>query len=272
DHVRKDLLPRGKVGLRDRRRADNGKHEVLRVERREDHSGARCPDRRELVERLIHFGVFTSSLSRGLRRHCRSAPTSSRSPTTRTVTDIHVAGSTCSRGEPTSLATERRIAPTLARPITQPRMNAGPFTRPRVVASMSTTATIGSGLIATPIALGSIWPSMSSISTLETGSRVAAGRTCRGEPTANPPGRVEVVEGHRSADDLGLLRRRKRSLSHQRIVRSQAPTRPPRELARPRTGDVTRLARQTCFRDRWLAGPMQHYRVHRYAVRTRVGL
>ncbi len=35
-------------------------------------------------------------------------------------------------------------------------MNIGPFTRPRGVTSMRTTATIGSGLIATPTAVGSI--------------------------------------------------------------------------------------------------------------------
>ena len=37
-----------------------------------------------------------------------------------------------------------------ARPTIQPTRNAGPFTRARGVASISTTAMIGNGLIATP--------------------------------------------------------------------------------------------------------------------------
>jgi hypothetical protein len=65
--------------------------------------------------------------------------------------------------ESTRRATERRIAPRLARPITQPSVNAGPFTRPGAVTSMSTTATIGNGLMAIPTAVGRTWPIASPI-------------------------------------------------------------------------------------------------------------
>ena len=50
------------------------------------------------------------------------------------------------------------IAPTTASPASQPAMNTAPFTRARCVVSISTTATIGIGLKATPTANGSAPP------------------------------------------------------------------------------------------------------------------
>ena len=47
-------------------------------------------------------------------------------------------------------ATSNTIVPRTASPTTQPSRNAGPFTRPFGVASISTTAMIGTGLRATP--------------------------------------------------------------------------------------------------------------------------
>ena len=60
-----------------------------------------------------------------------------------------------SAGPPFSLAsapleTSSTIVPTTARPRIHPARNAGPLTRPRGVASISTTAMIGIGLSATP--------------------------------------------------------------------------------------------------------------------------
>jgi len=50
------------------------------------------------------------------------------------------------------LEMSRTIVPTTASANAQEATNAGPFTRPRGVESISTTATIGSGLTATPTA------------------------------------------------------------------------------------------------------------------------
>jgi hypothetical protein len=55
-------------------------------------------------------------------------------------------------------AIDSTIAPTIARPSHQPTMKAGPFSRPRSLTSISTTATIGSGLIAMPTAIGTDCP------------------------------------------------------------------------------------------------------------------
>ncbi len=50
------------------------------------------------------------------------------------------------------LAISSTAVPRTASPSTQPPRNAGPFTRPFGVASISTTAMIGTGLRATPTA------------------------------------------------------------------------------------------------------------------------
>ena len=54
--------------------------------------------------------------------------------------------------------TTRTTTLTATRPTIQPTENATPFARPRLVSSMSTTATIGIGLSATPAAYGSSSP------------------------------------------------------------------------------------------------------------------
>ena len=72
-------------------------------------------------------------------------------------TPTHVAGSWSSVA-PAPPAATRTTVPTTVRPRTQPATNAGPLTRPRGVASMSTTAMIGTGLTATPTANESTCP------------------------------------------------------------------------------------------------------------------
>ncbi len=62
----------------------------------------------------------------------------------------HVAGAPSELAE-APLETSSTIVPTAARPITQPSRNAGPLVRPLGVASISTTAMIGTGLSATPM-------------------------------------------------------------------------------------------------------------------------
>jgi hypothetical protein len=53
---------------------------------------------------------------------------------------------------PSPLAASSTIVPRTPIPRIQPARNAGPFTRPFGVASISTTAMIGAGLSATPTA------------------------------------------------------------------------------------------------------------------------
>src|SRR5215213_9987630 len=57
-------------------------------------------------------------------------------------------------------------APTTPRPSSQPRTNAGPLDRARGVVNMSTTAMIGTGLSATPIASGRECPIASAMGPL----------------------------------------------------------------------------------------------------------
>ena len=65
------------------------------------------------------------------------------------VQATQVAGSPASLALAPDAATST-IVPTTARPRTQPSRNIGPFTRPRGVPSISTTAMIGIGLSETP--------------------------------------------------------------------------------------------------------------------------
>jgi hypothetical protein len=67
----------------------------------------------------------------------------------------HVAGPSSSLA-PAGSATRRQIAPTAASPTTQPTMNAGPLLLAFADTSISTAATIGMGLMATPTAIGRI--------------------------------------------------------------------------------------------------------------------
>lgn len=61
-----------------------------------------------------------------------------------------VAGAPCLLALP-PLAASSTIVPTTARPTTHPARKAGPFTRPFGVASIRTTAMIGTGLSGTPM-------------------------------------------------------------------------------------------------------------------------
>jgi hypothetical protein len=71
-------------------------------------------------------------------------------------------------GWPSSLAppgpaSASTMAPTTPRPTSQPSTNASPLARARGVVSISTTAMIGTGLNATPIASGNDCPIASPI-------------------------------------------------------------------------------------------------------------
>ena len=86
-------------------------------------------------------------------------------------------------------ATSSTITPTVVRPATQPAAKAGPLVRARGVSRMRITATIGTGLRATPTAEGSSSP-ITSPSTA--GLRRTPERGDRGAPADLPPhpGRV----------------------------------------------------------------------------------
>ncbi len=66
----------------------------------------------------------------------------------------HVAGAPDLLAPPVP-ARDKTMAPTMPRPASHPRTNAGPLTLARVLVSMSTTAMIGIGLSAIPTASGS---------------------------------------------------------------------------------------------------------------------
>ena len=97
----------------------------------------------------IQPGSSAAASRRGRPRHCPTATSASSTPTTIFTTSTQVAGSASSLA-PAPPATASTIAPTTARPITQPSTNAGPLARARGVLSISTTAMIGIGLSATP--------------------------------------------------------------------------------------------------------------------------
>ena len=105
----------------------------------------------------IHLGI--SACSPGFGRRCQIRPAISRKrmPNTSLSTLAQVAGSpvSCVAFPPASTST---IVPTIVRPASQPAAKAGPFARARGVPSMRTTAMIGNGLIATPIAIGRMSP------------------------------------------------------------------------------------------------------------------
>ena len=97
----------------------------------------------------IHFGVAGPASPRGRSRHCLTATISASTPSTIFSQLTQVAG------WPESLAlapleTSSTTVPTSESPTIQPSTKAGPLRRARGVASISTTATIGSGLMATP--------------------------------------------------------------------------------------------------------------------------
>src|SRR5271166_883806 len=102
----------------------------------------------------IHFGICASSPPCGLRRNWRAATSSSRTPST-ILTQLTQAAGDPDLLAPPVPATARTMAPTMLRPSSQPRMNAGPLTLALRLVSMSTTAMIGIGLSAIPTASGS---------------------------------------------------------------------------------------------------------------------
>src|SRR4029453_10635880 len=111
----------------------------------------------------IHLGMGASSPSWGRARHWRTATRTSSSPRT------SLSQSTQAAGSPSWLALDgpamaSRTAPARAIPTIQPARNAGPLLRARGGTSISTTATIGSGLMATPTANGSSCPIASPMS------------------------------------------------------------------------------------------------------------
>jgi hypothetical protein len=106
---------------------------------------------------LIHFGSSGSVSPRGRSRHCRAASNSSNTPRTILTMLTHSSGAPLLLAS-APLAASSRTVPATASPNTQPAMNAGPFTRPCGVASINTTAMIGTGLSATPTPNERTWP------------------------------------------------------------------------------------------------------------------
>src|SRR5829696_2220707 len=188
----------------------------------------------------IHLGMGTSSPSWGRARHWRTATRTSRRPRT------SLSQSTQAAGSPSWLALDgpamaSRTAPARAIPTIQPARNAGPLLRARGVTSISTTATIGSGLMATPTANGSSCPIASPMSPAlrpapTVGSHPAPGRGGPSSPQAGdfltdtttprwvagraPPSAHRLL--HQRADPLlvggGQLRQREGGRPHGAVV------------------------------------------------------
>ena len=98
---------------------------------------------------FIQAGNSGAASPRGRPRHCLTASSTNTNPSTILRMLTHVAGAPSLLAD-APLEISSTITPTTARPTTQPDRNAGPFTRPFGVASISTTAMIGTGLSATP--------------------------------------------------------------------------------------------------------------------------
>ncbi len=105
----------------------------------------------------IHFGMAASSPGLGRPCQVRAAINTNSTPNTSLRTFAQVAGSPLS-DVAFPLAATRVIAPMIERPASHPTANAGPFALARGVPSMRTIAMMGTGLIATPIAIGSVLP------------------------------------------------------------------------------------------------------------------
>src|SRR5271165_7339135 len=102
----------------------------------------------------IHLGICGCSSPCGRPRNCRAATSSSRTPRTILTQLTQVAGDP-DLPAPADPDRDNTIAPTMPRPISQPRTKAGPLTLALRLVSMSTTAMIGIGLSAIPTASGS---------------------------------------------------------------------------------------------------------------------
>src|SRR4051794_36212064 len=97
----------------------------------------------------IHLGSSARCPSFGRPRHRRSATPSRSTPRTSLRMLTQVAGLACSLASAPPEA-RRTIVPSTASPTSQPTRNAGPLILARGVPSISTTATMGIGLSATP--------------------------------------------------------------------------------------------------------------------------
>jgi hypothetical protein len=106
---------------------------------------------------VIHFGSVASSSPRGRPRHCLSASRISSRPSTRRRTLTQVAGSLSSLAL-MAPETSSTTVPTSVRPPSHPIRNASPLARARGVASINTTAMIGTGLSPTTTPSGRIAP------------------------------------------------------------------------------------------------------------------
>src|SRR5580692_1556671 len=102
----------------------------------------------------IHLGICGCSSPCGRPRNCRSATSSSRTPRAILTQLTQVAGDPDLLAPPAP-ARDKTMAPTMPRPISQPRTKTGPLTLALRLVSMSTTAMIGIGLSAIPTASGS---------------------------------------------------------------------------------------------------------------------
>jgi hypothetical protein len=105
---------------------------------------------------LIHVGISGSSPGAGRPRHCRTATARSASPNSSSSTSTAVLVPLSWSSTPP--ATSSTTTLTTTKPTTHPTAKAGPFEWARGVPSMRITATIGTGLTATPTAEGSRSP------------------------------------------------------------------------------------------------------------------
>ena len=145
------LLARRQARPGDRGRGAHGEQQVLRVEPGEERGGAEGLDRREESMAPIQAGVGAVSPSCGRLLNWRAATTRRRTPRTASSHGIQVAVSADPPAAPPRTPITR--IPMTGRPMSQPMTNIGRSPAPAVT-SMRITAMIGSGLRATPTAIG----------------------------------------------------------------------------------------------------------------------
>src|SRR5277367_1598982 len=103
---------------------------------------------------VIHLGICGSSPPWGRPRSWRTATRSNKMPRPILTQLTHVAGAPDLLAPPVP-AMDKKMAPTMPKPTSQPRTNASPFHLARSLVSMRITAMIGIGLSAIPTANGS---------------------------------------------------------------------------------------------------------------------
>jgi hypothetical protein len=161
DQVGDGLLPAGDAGLRDRAAPPTASTRFLGLA--PDIAAPRPSAASGVVLSMVasHLGICGCSSPWGRERNTRAATSSSTMPAAILTQSTQAAGVPDLLALPAP-ATASTTAPTMPRPISQPRTKTGPLTLARRLVSMSTTAMIAAGLSATPSASGSdppiAWP------------------------------------------------------------------------------------------------------------------